>query len=82
MLVLSRKVGEEIYVPDFGVAIKVLGVKAGGVKLGIAAPAEVPVYRAELWERITETRISPGGNGDCAESPLAEGKSGDAGGSR
>jgi carbon storage regulator len=52
MLVLSRKVGEEIYVPDYGVAIKVLGVKPGGVRLGIAAPAEIPVYRAELWERM------------------------------
>jgi carbon storage regulator len=52
MLVLSRKVGEEICVPTWGIAIKVLGVKGGGVRLGITAPAEIPVYRAELWERI------------------------------
>ena len=65
MLVLSRKIGEEIYVPNCGVAIKVLGVKGGGVRLGIAAPAEIPVHRAELWERIAAT--------DCSHEESVEG---------
>jgi carbon storage regulator len=47
MLVLSRKIGEIIRVGS-DVELVVLEVKAGKVKLGIAAPRGVQVRRGEL----------------------------------
>jgi carbon storage regulator CsrA len=52
MLVLSRKIGEEIVMPSCQLSVKVLDVGAKSVRLGIAAPAQVPVHRREIWERI------------------------------
>lgn len=52
MLVLGRKVGERIVVPDFNVVVTVVSVKGGQVRLGVSAPAEVGVYRDELWRQM------------------------------
>jgi carbon storage regulator len=48
MLVLSRKVGEQIIVPGLGLTITVVRVQGGLVRLGFDAPADVAVWRAEL----------------------------------
>lgn len=48
MLVLSRKPGERIVAPQWGLAITVLAVEGKAVRLGIDAPAEVAVLREEL----------------------------------
>ncbi len=57
MLVLSRKQEEAIVVVgDDGfeplLKVTVLEIKHGKVRLGIEAPADVPVHRWEIWERI------------------------------
>jgi carbon storage regulator len=51
MLVLSRKRGEMITIGN-GVTVTVLAVQGDRVKLGVVAPAEVPVHRQEIRERI------------------------------
>lgn len=51
MLVLGRKRGEAITIGD-GITITVLSVQGDRVKIGITAPAEVPVHREELYQRI------------------------------
>jgi carbon storage regulator len=51
MLVLSRKLGERILVPDCGLVVTVVAVEGKTVRLGFAAPAEVGVYREEVWQR-------------------------------
>jgi carbon storage regulator len=53
MLVLSRKADEAI-VLDGAVRITVLGVKGDRVRLGIEAPRDVMVDRAEVHERRTQ----------------------------
>ena len=53
MLVLSRKLGEAIVIGN-NITISVLAVDGDRVKLGIAAPAEVPVHRTEVRQRIGE----------------------------
>jgi carbon storage regulator len=51
MLVLSRKVGERIWIgPDISVTI--VRIAGGAVRLGINAPPELAVVREELKERI------------------------------
>lgn len=51
MLVLTRKLGETIRIGD-QIKVTVLEVRAGQVKLGIDAPAEVKVHREEVYARI------------------------------
>jgi carbon storage regulator len=47
MLVLSRKLGEKIYIND-NICITVVDIDRGKIRLGIEAPREVPIFRQEL----------------------------------
>ena len=47
MLVLTRKLMEKIYIGD-DVCVTVVRIEGGQVRLGIEAPREVAVVRAEL----------------------------------
>jgi carbon storage regulator len=51
MLVLSRKCGEAIVVGN-DITITVVAVQGGRVKLGVVAPAEVPIHREEVYDKI------------------------------
>jgi len=46
MLVLTRKVGEQINIGD-EIVVRVIEVNRGNVKIGIDAPASVSIYRQE-----------------------------------
>jgi carbon storage regulator len=82
MLVLTRKLGENIRIGD-SVKITVLEVRSGQVKLGIEAPPEVKVHREEIYVRIQEeTRRAQQGKPGEPEPPNARGDSSRAGGSR
>jgi two-component system, OmpR family, response regulator len=66
MLVLSRRLNEEILFPGMNVSVKVVGVGPGKVSLGITAPPEVAIIRSELPDRTkewgtseTSPRLSP-----------------------
>jgi carbon storage regulator len=54
MLVLTRKVGEEVVMPSLGVTVTVLSAKGEKVRLGFNAPSGVEVYRDEIWRRIRQ----------------------------
>lgn len=51
MLVLSRKLDESIQIGD-EITLKVLGVSGQQVRLGIEAPREVQIDRAELRSEL------------------------------
>jgi carbon storage regulator len=51
MLVLSRKLGERIVVPDFELAVTIVAIEGNKVRLGISAPDDVTVCREEVWLR-------------------------------
>ena len=53
MLVLSRKVGERIRIGEH-ITVTVVRMTGGGVRLGIEAPAEMPVVREELHQELEE----------------------------
>jgi carbon storage regulator len=53
MLILTRKLGENIRIGD-KIRIVILDIKGGQVKLGIDAPPNVSVHREEVYERIRE----------------------------
>jgi carbon storage regulator len=54
MLVLSRKVGEKIVLPEVDVTVTVLKVNGNKIRLGISAPAGITVHRREVWRRRSE----------------------------
>lgn len=47
MLVLSRKLGEEVVIAG-NIRVKVVGIQGNRVKLGIVAPQDVTVHRDEI----------------------------------
>ena len=49
MLVLSRKLGEKIYIND-NICITVVYIDRGKIRLGIDAPRDIPIYRQELLD--------------------------------
>jgi carbon storage regulator len=61
MLVLSRKLGEQIQIGD-NIRITVVDIDRGKIRLGIDAPREVRVFRQEL--------IGPGGPSESATNPV------------
>jgi carbon storage regulator CsrA len=57
MLVLSRKVNEEIIIGD-NIRVRLVKIGGGRARLGISAPPEVSVRRAELAKK-TPSLVSP-----------------------
>ena len=51
MLILSRKLGESIVI-DGNIRVQIMRVDGDVVKIGIEAPASVPVHRQEVYEEI------------------------------
>lgn len=47
MLVLSRKIGEEIVIGD-NIRVRVLSIQGNQVRLGFVAPRSVTIHRQEL----------------------------------
>jgi carbon storage regulator len=52
MLILGRKVGDSILIGD-DIKIVVLATERGGVRLGIEAPSDVTILRAEIVTDVT-----------------------------
>jgi len=57
MLILARRIGESIMVGD-QVEISVVDIKGDQVKLGIKAPAQVKVYRREVYAAIQQENLA------------------------
>lgn len=54
MLVLSRRPGEEIILPELNIKISIMDIRNGKVRVGIDAPKEIKIYRSEVLERINQ----------------------------
>jgi carbon storage regulator CsrA len=64
MLILARKSQEAVVIGGSNgtgqlLKVTVLEVSGGTVKLGFEAGAEVPIHRAEVWERIRAQSRAP-----------------------
>jgi len=59
MLVLSRKPGERIVVPDWELVLTVLAIDGKTVRLGISAPEDLAVYREEVWQQLSQETHGP-----------------------
>ena len=59
MLILTRRVGEEIVIGDM-VRVRIVAVENQRVKVAITAPSQVVVHREEVHQRLQEFRDCPG----------------------
>ncbi|MBN2024023.1 MAG: carbon storage regulator [Pirellulales bacterium] len=57
MLVLSRKVGQRILIGD-KIAVTVVRVAQGAVRIGVEAPDDLPIVREEL-QRESASKPTP-----------------------
>ena len=53
MLIITRRPGEKIMLGD-DVVVEVIEVSGSNVRIGIAAPKSVPVYREEIWDAVRQ----------------------------
>ena len=53
MLIITRRPGEKIMLGD-DVIVEVIEVSGSSVRVGIAAPKSLPVYREEIWRAVKE----------------------------
>jgi carbon storage regulator len=82
MLVLTRRLGESIRIGD-DIAVSVVEIQGGQVRLAIDAPREVPVHREEIYEQVrAENRSAVETARDVDPSLLWRGSRGDRGGRR
>jgi carbon storage regulator len=58
LLVLTRKANQSIMIGD-GVEVSVLAIMGEKVRIGIAAPRSVPVFRKEVYVQIKRERGEP-----------------------
>jgi carbon storage regulator len=63
MLVLSRQRDESIMIGD-NIVITIVDIRGDKVRLGINAPAEIPVHRQEVYnaiqrENLRSSRLEP-----------------------
>jgi len=54
MLVLTRKINQNIVIGDADVVVSVLDVRDGHVRLGFDAPKNIVIYREEILKRLQE----------------------------
>jgi len=59
MLVLSRKLGERIFIGN-EIVVTILQVTGDRVLLGIDCPAPIPVHREEVYRRIRAEQSAKG----------------------
>ena len=65
MLVLSRRVGQDIYIGD-DIIVTVISVVRGKVKLGVEAPRNIDVDRPEVRKRKRQAAMP------AEETPIGE----------
>ena len=56
MLVLTRKVGEQIHIGD-DIMVSVIEIDRGSIRLGIEAPRHITILRQEVYQRIQEENL-------------------------
>jgi len=51
MLIITRRPGQRVMIGD-DVVVEVIEARGSSVRIGIAAPRSIPVYREEIWSTV------------------------------
>lgn len=70
MLILTRRVGENIVVGD-DIVISVMEVRGDAVRIGIQAPRDVTVHREEVYRELQRANRAAAQSGAAADDALA-----------
>jgi carbon storage regulator len=70
VLIITRRPGEKIMLGD-DVVIEVIEVSGSSVRVGIAAPKSIPVYREEIWRSVKEENAAAAATADAGQLPGA-----------
>ena len=71
MLIITRRPGEKIMV-GADVVVEVIEVNGSSVRIGIAAPKSIPVYREEIWDAVrAENRAAADSSIERVKSRIA-----------
>jgi carbon storage regulator len=70
MLILTRKLGEQINIGD-DITVTLLEIKGAQVKLGIQAPKSIGIHRNEIYEKIREENLKSSNISDSDLSKAA-----------
>ncbi len=57
MLILSRKLGERVVIGN-SITVTILDIQGTRVRLGFAAPADVPIHREEICLHVPQVTAS------------------------
>jgi carbon storage regulator len=73
MLVLTRKKGEAVVLPEQGVVFTILEIHGSKVRVGISAPQDVEIHRREVWMKLQRApeplAVSAGSSGRLGHDP-------------
>jgi carbon storage regulator len=68
LLIITRKPGEKIMLGD-DIVVEVIAVSGSSVRLGIAAPRSVPVYREEIWIAVKQEQAADPSTASTESTP-------------
>jgi carbon storage regulator len=68
LLIITRRPGEKVMIGD-DVTLEVIEVSGSSVRIGIAAPKSIPVYREEIWRAVKEENAAAAGADPDAFKP-------------
>lgn len=71
MLILTRKIGEGIFLGD-DIRISVLEIRGKQIRIGIEAPTNVVVLREEIYQRVQEENLRAAGVRDVDLKEIAK----------
>lgn len=71
MLILTRRVGENVIVGD-DIVISVIEVRGDAVRIGIQAPRSVSVHRQEVWLELQQANAGAASPSDDAVAALGQ----------
>lgn len=58
MLILTRRVGEDLRIGD-DVVVRVMGINGSQVRVGVDAPKDIAVHREEIYQKIKDGTLPP-----------------------
>lgn len=67
---LTRRSGESVVIGD-GIVVTIIDVRGDGVRIGIDAPREVRVHRAEVLEAVRAENVGASVADDAADAAAA-----------
>jgi len=65
MLVLTRRIGESILIGD-DIEVTVLDVKGDSIRIGVQAPRETRIQRAEIVNAVRDENVEAAGSAASA----------------